>query len=473
MNTIQSIAAKINAFAAQFLITEEAVEVTSYQQMGPNVRVFFKLNRTIGKTPEQIAKMTQKVRMLDELIPDPFGKDGGDDGDVDPDLKPVTSFAVTLPDTVEVDSTVNATVNILPADATDKTYTVTANPTGIVEILNGGALIKGVVAGQTLLTYKANGGTVAPVTKTLEVTAKPVVKPDPTDVLADLVSADFTGTNAKVGNKFTVTAEVSPELANQEVTVSILNPEMVIKEGEEYICIAAGTCVIEVASVEKPSIKDTLNLVITNPNASAYIDAKVTFKDTFGENPDTDLVEFVNVNETANLIIHADGVVEPMLIDIETDSDDTVVLEPIVKRHILTPGVDLTIPVKATSASENGSFNILVKEAYTNAIKAVSRSIRVMDPAVVPATVTVGTVPPMIPANQEFGLSADLDVDNYTTRSVVWSASSDKFVITKQSFNELSVMVNTGDSTVGDKVTITCTVDGIVGTSTEIEIISM
>lgn len=250
MNTIETIAQKINAFATPFLITEEAVTVTSYRQTGDLVRVFFNLDRTVGKTPEQIAKMRQKRRSLNELIPDPF-KDGTGPTP-EPEIKPVTGFAVNVPATVELLTTVTATVNITPSNATDKTYTVTANPAGIVEILNGGAMIKGLVTGSTTLTYHANGGSVPDVVKTIEVTAKSEVKPTSVAI-----------TPSTVGPKIDETVTFAPLVlpvgaANKTLTYVSSNPavlQIVNAETGEAKAISAGTATVVATSVADTSVK--------------------------------------------------------------------------------------------------------------------------------------------------------------------------------------------------------------------------
>lgn len=262
MNTLETIVQQINKFAEPFLIKPEAVEVTSARQEGDNVRVFYKLNRTIGKTPEQIAKMTQKVRMLEELIPDPFkGEDGGTDPE--PETKPVTGFTVTLPDSVVEGASVQATVGVLPADASDKTYTVTATPTGIVEILNGGALIKGTAVGQTTLTYHANGGTVPDVVKPIEVVAKPEVKPTSV-VIAPSKSA------VKVDEAITFTPTVLPADAANKALIYVSSDPTVVRVDSvgtgASTAKGVGTATITATSVSDPTVKSTpVTITVTAP----------------------------------------------------------------------------------------------------------------------------------------------------------------------------------------------------------------
>lgn len=264
MNTIETIAQKINAFATPFLITEEAVTVTSYRQTGDLVRVFFNLDRTVGKTPEQIAKMRQKRRSLNELIPDPF-KDGTDPTP-EPENKPVTGFNVTVPATVEVLTTVPVTVSITPTNATDKTYTVTANPVGVVEILNGGAMIKGLVTGSTTLTYHANGGIVPDVVKSIEVTAKPEVKPTS-------VAITPSKSSVKVDEAITFTPTVLPADTTVKALTYVSSDPSVVRV--DYVGTGAstakgvGTATIIATSVSDPTIKSTpVTITVTAPDAT-------------------------------------------------------------------------------------------------------------------------------------------------------------------------------------------------------------
>lgn len=254
MNTIQSIAAKINAFAAQFKITKEAVEVTSYEQMGPNVRVFYKLDRTIGKTPEQIKKLAQKYRQLDLLIPDPFA-DGEDDGEEgggggETTTKPVTAFTVDLPSTIKVDDNVTIAPVFTPTNATDKTFTVTANPTGFVSILNGGALITGLKAGSTTLTIKANGGQIADVVKVINIEAKTPEVIVPTGVTADIPNEII------IGESFTPTVTITPaDATDKTYKLNTSDASVIAVEGDKYTAKKAGTANLSVSANGATGVK--------------------------------------------------------------------------------------------------------------------------------------------------------------------------------------------------------------------------
>lgn len=256
MNTIATIAAKINAFADQFRITPEAVEVTSYEQMGPKVRVFYKLNRTIGKTPEQIAKMVQKIRLLEELIPDPFAEDAEP---VDPETPetpevPVTTFNVAGPASIMVGANFSPQPLFEPANATDKTFTVTANPTGIVDILNGGTTIVGLKAGTTLITYKANGGDVPEVSSTLTVEA-PVKLPTS-------LTATFAKTEVVVGETFQPTVVVSPtDATDKTYKLNTSDASVISVDGTTYTAKKAGTATLSVAATADTNVKSTTTVV--------------------------------------------------------------------------------------------------------------------------------------------------------------------------------------------------------------------
>ena len=467
MNTITSIAAKINNFADQFKITAEAVEVTSYRQTGDLVRVFYKLNRTIGKTPEEIAKMTQKVRMLNELIVDPFKDPVDPEPEPEPGI-PVTTAVVNLASTVAVDETITATLEFTPTDATDKSFTATANPTGYVELLNGGTLIKGVAAGQTVITYVFNGGNVPNAYKTVEVTE--VVKPEPTELLADLSSNDFIGPNATIGDKFRISAIISPDLADQEWDVVLTDPTVVEQRGEYFVCIGVGECSVEVVARAKPTVKDVFELTVTNPNAAAQIGAKFTFKPSWGTSAQSDTANYINVGDTVNLIIDVTGVLAQMDAIIELDAEGATVA-PFQTEHRLRPGTNVVVPITFTGAPTDGLVTALIKSPFKVAPLAVSQSSHIMDPAVEVSTVTLSGTPPNMPAQTPFGVSATLDVFEYTPRVVQWAASLPNVIITPDVNNPLNASVNTGYTNVGEEFVVTCTVDGVVGTTTTTTIV--
>lgn len=256
MNTIASIAAKINSFADQFRITSEAVEVTSFEQMGKNVRVFYKLNRTIGKTPEQIAKMSQKIILLNELVPDPFAEGAEPVEPVEPETPnvPVTYFNITSPDKIMLGGSFNPQPMFMPDNATDKTFTVTANPVGIVEILNGGVTVLGSAPGTTILTYKANGGVVPELTTTLTVEA-PIQLPTS-------ISSTFTKAEVSVGETFKPTVEVLPENATDKTyRLNTSDASVISVDGDTYTAKKQGTATLSVTATSGTNIKSTTTVV--------------------------------------------------------------------------------------------------------------------------------------------------------------------------------------------------------------------
>lgn len=253
MNTIANIAGKINAFADQFKITPEAVDVTSYQQMGPNVRVYYKLNLTIGKTPEQIAKMAQKVRLLNELIADPFS---GSPETEEPEIitKPVTDFDVSVPSQIYIGQNFTVSPTFLPADADDKTFTVTVSEEGIVSVLNGGTLITGLTEGNVVLTFSANGGDVADVIKLLSVEASRII--------ATPVSTDFTGNIANVNDQFIIDTEVFSASGDQNVIITVTDPTIIQKDADTFTCIGLGECLITIVSASDPTLSTSLTISV-------------------------------------------------------------------------------------------------------------------------------------------------------------------------------------------------------------------
>ncbi len=262
MNTIQSIAQQINSFASKFQLAPDQVEVTSYEQMGENVRVFYRVDLTKGKSVEEIKKMARKYRLANTLISDPFAN-GGTGGDVDPEAPTVapTSITASIRDDIEVGQTFDIDVTVLPADASDKTFTVTASPAGIVTLINGGTAAIANNAGSVELTITSNVDAAVKVTKIINV-APAVIKP--TSIAVAVQSAQFSGTDAVVNDTFTVSATMTPGNADANVTWSVSPEGIVMDAGEgEYLCEAEGTVTITATSVVDPTVSGSVTINVT------------------------------------------------------------------------------------------------------------------------------------------------------------------------------------------------------------------
>ena len=248
MNSVQSIADTINAFAGKFKITKEQVEVTSYEQMGENVRVFYKLNTTIGKTPEEIKKITQPIRLCNELMPDPFANETTDP-EPEPDVKP-DSITLDLVASAKVGETVNVAPVVLPEDAKDKTFTVEVSPEGIVEVMNGGAMLNCVAPGSVQVTVTSNASPAVKVVKVLAVEAATVAPRQ--------LSLTGLATDLGVGATTTPIVAFDPtDTTNQDYTMETSNASVVTVTKNKVTAVGVGTANVVARSVADPSIVST------------------------------------------------------------------------------------------------------------------------------------------------------------------------------------------------------------------------
>lgn len=120
-----------------------------------------------------------------------------------------------------------------------------------------------------------------------------------TDVVAEIQSIDFVGTDALVGDVFNINAFVLPETADQTYTVVIADPAVISKVGDAYVCNAAGTTTIDVVSTADPTIKDTLTITVTVPVVEpttvtlGALPASVNSTDEFAVSATLDVVDYV------------------------------------------------------------------------------------------------------------------------------------------------------------------------------------
>lgn len=140
----------------------------------------------------------------------------------------------------------------------------------------------------------------------------------------------------------------------------------------------------------------------------------------------------------------------------------------------LTPDVDLVVPLAITAATASApTLDVLVRDALSGEVLIGTNTSTIHNPAIVVGTVTVPGTPPNFPAGQVFGVMAQIDVTDYTIRNVSWSSNYPELVtIIPNEFNALSAMVTLDAGlAVGTKVTLTCSVDDVAGSSADINII--
>lgn len=256
MNTIETIADKINAFGDRFKLDPAQVTVTSYEQMGPNVRVFYTVDATYGKSPEEIKKMVQKQRLCNQLIADPFAEGNETEPEVPevPEVKP-TSLTITAQNDVKVGDTFAIGVDMLPADAADKTFTTTVTPEGIVTLINGGTSAMAVAEGSVQITVTSNA---SPTVKSTKVVAVAAATVDPRQLSISQIES-----NLEVGQESTVEVTFDPaDTTNKDFILESSNTSVATISGNKVTAVAAGTANIIARSVAKPSVVSAASAVV-------------------------------------------------------------------------------------------------------------------------------------------------------------------------------------------------------------------
>ena len=144
------------------------------------------------------------------------------------------------------------------------------------------------------------------------------------------------------------------------------------------------------------------------------------------------------------------------------------------KEHVMTPGVDLIVPMTVKASVTDAPVSVYVKVGER--IVGMSMGFYVKDPAVIPTTAVINNLPPQIPAGNEIGARTELNVavNEYIVRNAVWSTNQPEHVTVEPwtITDPLSVRVVIGAGTpVGSEVILTCVVDGLTATSAPITII--
>lgn len=129
------------------------------------------------------------------------------------DSKPVTAIEIAdHEDQLEVDKTMNLSVTVLPADATDNTVTYKSSDEKIATVNSSGE-VKGIEAGKVTITVSAGG-----ISKKVELTVK---------YATSKIELNTTYLVMKVGETFQLKANVLPAKADQRITYESVNTEIV------------------------------------------------------------------------------------------------------------------------------------------------------------------------------------------------------------------------------------------------------
>lgn len=279
-----------------------------------------------------------------------------------------------------------------------------------------------------------------------------------------------------VGQTVTATVAITPTDATDKTVTVTAVPEDILEitnGGKTIKALKDGAVSVTYTSNANPAVTVTKSIEVTDPSQDATYSAKLTFEDSYGPEMGRDLANHINVGDIVNVIIQTtdlavnkDVTLEVVGTGFEYDLDSAA-------QTLTTAANELVVPLAITAVTgETPTINVLVHDALSGDVITGTNSATLHNPAIVPTTVTIDNTPPNIPAGQEFGVMATLDVTDYTTRNVVWTSNHpDTVTITVNEHTALSAMVSLDPGLAADtKVVLTCTVDGVAGSSAEINI---
>lgn len=382
-----------------------------------------------------------------------------------PVVKLPTAIVVTMADEVTVGQKVTGTVVVNPADAADKTYTVTVDKPALATVNAAGTEVTGVAEGVVKVKYVATADATVVAEKTLNVKPLPVVKPTGIEITAE---------NAlDLGETDSVTVKVIPENATVKTFTAVSSNPAIIRvedDGVTLTGVGIGSASVQYVADGDPTVVETHAITVTDPNAGAQFNTTLTLKPYYDATvPEAN---HINVGDRVTLCITHTGLNKSKAVVIEP-ADHDVVIDLLNNTTTLYPAGIPIISFNVVSAvPDNAYLTLLIKDAYTGEVLTSTISAMTHDPAVVPTIAMFDGTPPQLPAGVDIGVTVSLDVNEYTTRDVVWASNTPDVVITPNQ-NPLSAMVHFGASIpVGTQVTLTCTVDGVVATTDPIEIIA-
>ena len=387
-----------------------------------------------------------------------------------PVVKPTGIQVTNIPtEMVEGDVVNDIVVAVTPANATDKTFTATTDDEWILRVSEDGSSLTAVGFGTGNVTYVANGD--ASVKQTLAVSVK-----NPPPPKQSFFSIDDAPESLEFKQTKDMTIMLMPLNAVQEWTIVSSDPAIIEATPVENRCVmtglSAGKATITVTAVEDPTLVWTKEITVNeDPNKDASYDAKVTFKSDFDTNTSQFHAGYVNAGDVVNLIIRPQGLVNAQPIALALTSSDVKI--DFDKEHVLTPGVDLVVPMDVKASVTDGPVGVFVKIDDTTV--GMTMNFYVKDPAIVPTTATIESLASEMPAGSEIGAQVTLDVSvaEYTVRNAVWSANQpDHVTVEPWSIdNPLSARVVIGANTPANtEVILTCVVDGLTAISNTITI---
>lgn len=205
---------------------------------------------------------------------------GEDGGEVTPE-PPVLPISISLDGNVadlSIGDTVNLTVEVLPADAEDKTFTITSSNESVITVSGTVATVVGY--GQANLVATTTAGSIAssPV-------AVSVVEPLPLAVTARLTAgASFTSpaiTAMDVGTAYNLILRVANLTNATTAEIAVSSPDILIDVNSPVQLTTNGDMIVPVTVIERGTL-NTLTLTVTvNGLESAISIANIAIRPTY------------------------------------------------------------------------------------------------------------------------------------------------------------------------------------------------
>ena len=373
-----------------------------------------------------------------------------------PVVKPTGIRVDDVPATMLVGDTANITYNIFPLEGNFEGSGVPQDPT-VVSVQ--GNQIHALKAGRTNILFSVVGYPSIIAAIQVLVNDPPVIPP--TSLVAVFDKLTYT-----VGETFKPTVVGSPANASKLYDYISDNTDVVGNNENGFTALAPGFAILRVRSqFDLAVITDEIEIEIV---PAPTFEAKFSFGDTW----DSPVANYANAGDILNVVVRGQ--------DLNGSTDVTLAW-----AEVIGVGTDISIdsPITIDPQTGYGVAPVMINSAINGEtvianvlldgeVVTSTNTLNLYEPAVVPTTITLQYVPAEISRGNGADLVAELDVNNYTAREVVWStipADIANFIPSQE--NSLNVnMFVPGTVEVGTLFKVKCVVDGVETTSADIEV---
>lgn len=373
-----------------------------------------------------------------------------------PVVKPTGIRVDDVPATMVVGETANITYNIFPLEGNFEGSGVPQDPT-VVSVQ--GNQIHALKAGRTNILFSVVGYPSIITHIHVLVNDPPVIPP--TSLVAVFDKLTYT-----VGETFKPTVVGSPANASKLYDYISDNTDVVGNNENGFTALAPGFAILRVRSqFDLAVITDEIKIEIV---PAPTFEAKFSFGDTW----DSPVANYANAGDILNVVVRGQ--------DLNGSTDVTLAW-----AEVIGVGTDISIdsPITIDPQTGYGVAPVMINSAINGEtvianvlldgeVVTSTNTLNLYEPAVVPTTITLQYVPAEISRGNGADLVAELDVNNYTAREVVWSTiPADIANFTPSQENSLNVnMFVPGTVEVGTLFKVKCVVDGVETTSADIEV---